>query len=1002
MKTITGTLALALLLLTFVALGCAVPAEFKHDASSAAGDSGDDSSGGGEILPDGAEAVLDDVSDDTDGATPEVTTVQCELDEDCVDSLADVDFPCHLPTCSDDGLCEWEPVDDDEDCDDGNDCTSADSCQGGKCIGDPLVCDDGAQPCVSATCVVGEGCVEIALSGPCDDGDPCTQGDQCADKVCEAGTAVSCDDANPCTQDGCDSGQGGCVFVDLDGDACNDSNPCTLNESCQNGSCVSSTWDDCASLDDEECQIKLCDPGAGGCGYVYMKDESPCDDHNPCTMGDICVGGTCSGATALPCEDADPCTTDGVCDPGVGCVFNPAPGGTACDDHNPCTELDVCTAGDCRGTTVTCDDDNACTFDYCDPLLGGCVFEDADGLACDDGNPCSMFDQCQAGACTAGPPKLCDDNNDCTSDKCILGAQGQATCNHEPKGFFSCNDNNPCTSDDLCQPGLGTCSGKMKACDDGNPCSDDFCDATDGECKAMPTADGGECVPENPCIDEGACQQGFCTGELRVCDDTDSCTVDSCDTDTGDCVFELSFDPGDSPCRITGVCTGLTIVDCEASSWICEYDAVPMFEDEEQSCDGLDNDCDGLTDEGLCGVCSKDQRFCSGDDVFACNSAGSGWTWLKACATGNQCLGDGICLPSTPTRLTDSADFSEPPLLPGAESWDMLIDAAGYALVAFPAGTGETRSLRVERMDLDAEAGSAPSATSLLDVQGAELIGFVEAAPGSAQQLLAYREPGETSSLTIASIEGEGLRSTHNFVLPQASLLTSPLRQGIGSLLVASLVQEVDGDALSLRVERLDLDSEAVTLLLETPYEGATITALQGLRALTGDLVLLFDAENDGDESSWLQRVTFGGGEQDGFQAAESVVIGSRLQAASRTASTDMGVLVYRNADGALDVHTRQGDAFAAADTETLGVDLAPGARVHAFPYADKVLALYDGLDVDQAVVLGKLVGEGGDVAPALLPPMAGMDGRYGTASSAEWYGWRNELGEIHLQVLTP
>ena len=69
----------------------------------------------------------------------------------------------------------------------------------------------------------------------------------------------------------------------------------------------------------------------------------------------------------------------------------------------------------------------------------------------------------------------------------------------------------------------------------------------------MPTADGGECVAANPCIDEGTCQQGFCTGALRVCDDTDSCTVDSCDPATGACSADACVDYGN-----TGVTATLT------------------------------------------------------------------------------------------------------------------------------------------------------------------------------------------------------------------------------------------------------------------------------------------------------------------------------------------------------------------------------------------------------------------------------------------------------------
>jgi uncharacterized repeat protein (TIGR03803 family) len=62
-------------------------------------------------------------------------------------------------------------------------------------------------------------------------------------------------------------------------------------------------------------------------------------------------------------------------------VFNPCLGkadGTACDDGNPCTFADACVGGGtgspvCTGTSVNCDDGIACTIDSCDVLTGACI-----------------------------------------------------------------------------------------------------------------------------------------------------------------------------------------------------------------------------------------------------------------------------------------------------------------------------------------------------------------------------------------------------------------------------------------------------------------------------------------------------------------------------------------------------------------------------------------------------------------------------------------------------
>src|SRR5262249_14067426 len=48
-----------------------------------------------------------------------------------------------------------------------------------------------------------------------------------------------------------------------------------------------------------------------------------------------------------------------------------SPDDAPCDDANPCTTGDVCTAGACTGTTIACPDDgNPCTDDVCAPLTG--------------------------------------------------------------------------------------------------------------------------------------------------------------------------------------------------------------------------------------------------------------------------------------------------------------------------------------------------------------------------------------------------------------------------------------------------------------------------------------------------------------------------------------------------------------------------------------------------------------------------------------------------------
>ena len=75
-------------------------------------------------------------------------------------------------------------------------------------------------------------------SEPCDDGDPCTEDDQCAQGLC-AGELAACDDGDPCTiDDTCEDGT--CEGVPM---VCDDSNSCTSDQ-CYQGDCKYLVTDD--------------------------------------------------------------------------------------------------------------------------------------------------------------------------------------------------------------------------------------------------------------------------------------------------------------------------------------------------------------------------------------------------------------------------------------------------------------------------------------------------------------------------------------------------------------------------------------------------------------------------------------------------------------------------------------------------------------------------------------------------------------------------------------
>ncbi len=163
------------------------------------------------------------------------------------------------------------------------------------------------------------------------------------------------------------------------------------------------------------------------------------------------------------CDDNNACTTDS-CNPTTGCVHTPV----VCNDNNLCT-IDICNpATGCVYTPKDCNDNNVCTVDSCDPATG-CVHTPVNG---DDYDACTI-DFCDPAVGIRHVPIVCDDNNACTTDSC-----DRATgCVFTP---IVCNDNNACTAD-TCDPATG-CVYTPIVCDDNNACTTDTCDPATG-CK---------------------------------------------------------------------------------------------------------------------------------------------------------------------------------------------------------------------------------------------------------------------------------------------------------------------------------------------------------------------------------------------------------------------------------------------------------------------------------------------------------------------------------------
>lgn len=235
--------------------------------------------------------------------------------------------------------------------------------------------------------------------------------------------------------------------------------------------------------------------------------EAVCETDLECRSRNTCLG---------------PCSRH-VCDDGR-CVPEPTPG-TACSDGLDCTAADTCdTSGQCRGEPIVCDDGDPCTDEACEPGRG-CVSSPAPGRTCDDGDTCTLDDTCDDAGLCVGVATTCDDFDPCTIDTCdvVLG------CRHEQRDGLACDDGDGCTLGDRCQAGL--CLGVTRPCGDDNPCTADRCDPATGACVFIPLADLVSCVDEDPCTDATRCIGGRCVGLTRTCDDGIACTLDQCGQD---------------------------------------------------------------------------------------------------------------------------------------------------------------------------------------------------------------------------------------------------------------------------------------------------------------------------------------------------------------------------------------------------------------------------------------------------------------------------------------
>ncbi len=429
---------------------------------------------------------------------------------------------------------------------------------------------------------------------------------------------------------------------------------------------------DCDGAVDEDFQMSQTTCGTGACARAGVRTCSAAG-----TIVDSCVA-PAAGASDISCNGIDD-NCNGATDEGyVASATACGQGACARVGLSLCVRgalVDSCSAGSAGTSDTTCDG----------------VDDDCNGQP-DDGYV-RLATSCGAGFCASTGETSCTNgvvNNSCVAGQPSAGGEVCDGIDNDCDGLVDSAD--PSMQVVACEKQSGVCAGLNKApsmCVGGQwqACTDGFytaqrletyrtndtCDGLDNDCNGVPDDDH---VPSATTCGKGICTRGgstSCSNGVIV----DSCVAgpaapggEVCDGLDNDC--DGLTDGADSSIALVkcekqaGVCSGLDKAPnlCVGGQWQdCPnafYSAAlfPNFATSD-TCDGLDNDCDSVTDEnhvptttscGL-GTCARTgQSVCQAGNI------------VNTCAAGQPSAGGELCdgVDNDCDGLVDAADPSMP------------------------------------------------------------------------------------------------------------------------------------------------------------------------------------------------------------------------------------------------------------------------------------------------------------------------------------------------------